>query len=162
MYDPITNCTQRLLFWRFSHQPQAGRLTFPVYTRLAHILNWEKLAKEAKFHPATMAALCPISLRQLERFFIERFKQTPLEWARQLRCRLACQLITQGWSNKAVVAELGFANESHLCHEFRRFYAAPPQTFAPLYEAVRHIPNGRTSLLHVPAPGEAHGTLVAV
>jgi hypothetical protein len=48
-------------------------------------------------------------------------------------------LITEGWSNKAVVAELCFANESHLCHEFKRFYAVSPQTFAPLYGTIQGV-----------------------
>jgi AraC-like DNA-binding protein len=101
--------------------------------RLLRISNWEKLARDAKFQPAAMAALCPTSLRQLERFFSEQFHKTPSEWTRELKCRLARQLIGEGWSNKAVVAELSFSNESHLCHEFKRLYGASPQTFAPMY-----------------------------
>jgi len=104
-----------------------------MHPRLAHIPDWERLAKEARFQPSIMAALCPISLRQMERFFVRRFHQTPNEWARQLRCRLARQLIAEGWSSKAIVAELAFAGGSHLGREFRRFYGASPQTFAPLY-----------------------------
>ena len=101
--------------------------------RLLRIENWEKLARDARFRPAVIAALCPISLRQLERFFAARFNTTPRTWAKALKCRLARQLIAQGWSNKAVACEVGFANESHLCHEFKRVYGTPPQTFAPLY-----------------------------
>jgi AraC-like DNA-binding protein len=98
--------------------------------RLSKIQNWEGLAKQAQFQPAVMAALCPISLRHLERYFTHQFSQSPKEWSRQLRCRMAHQLITEGWSNKAVVMELGFSNESHLCHEFKHFYGGPPQSFA--------------------------------
>jgi AraC-like DNA-binding protein len=101
--------------------------------RLLRIENWEKLTRDAKFQPALMAALCPTSLRSLERFFASQFNQTPGEWVRELRCRLARQLIAAGWSNKAVAAELGFADESHFCHQFKRVYSASPQTFAPLY-----------------------------
>jgi len=104
-------------------------------TRLSRIEDWEKLAKEARFQPSNMAALCPLSLRQLERFFALQFKTTPARWARQLRCRIAAQLILQGWSNKCVAAELHFGNESHLCHEFRRFYGKSPQQFAPCYRS---------------------------
>ena len=101
--------------------------------RLERIENWEKLAVDAGFRPEDMAALCPISLRQLQRFFGAHFKQTPGQWARDLRCRLARQLIASGWSNRAVSTELGFGNESHLCHEFKRFYGVSPQTFSPYY-----------------------------
>lgn len=101
--------------------------------RLLGIQDWENLAKEAGFQPAMMAALCPISLRQLQRFFVQHFNQTPGKWMRKLRCEQARRLIAEGWSNKAVAAHLGFSNESHLCHEFRRVYGVPPQSFAPLY-----------------------------
>jgi AraC-like DNA-binding protein len=69
----------------------------------------------------------------LERYFLHHFKQTPSRWTRELRCRLASELVARGWSNKAVAKELHFANESHLCHEFKKFFAATPQIFAPLY-----------------------------
>jgi len=108
--------------------------------RLLKIQNWEHLAREAQFQPATMAALCPVSLRHLQRFFTIRFSQTPGQWSRQLRCRLARQLIAQGWSNKAVATELGFANESHLCHEFKRLYGEPPQSFAPMFAPSHLLP----------------------
>ena len=108
--------------------------------RLAKIQAWEQLAQEADFHPGVMAALCPISLRQMQRFFAEHFDQTPTEWLRGLRCRRARQLISQGWSSKAVVTELGFVDGSHLGREFRRFYGAAPQDFAPLYSAPSRQP----------------------
>ncbi len=110
-----------------------------INQRLLRIQDWEKLAKQAEFQPATMAALCPISLRQMERFFAERFAKTPRKWARTLKCRLARQLIAEGWSNKAVAAELRFGNQSHLCHEFKRLYGVSPQTFAPLYGNLRNV-----------------------
>ena len=99
--------------------------------RLLRIERWEILAGQADFQPAKMAALCSISLRQLERFFALRFGQTPGEWSRELKCRQALKRITEGYSNKAVVAELKFASESHFCHEFKRVYGASPQSFLP-------------------------------
>src|SRR5262245_2776787 len=102
--------------------------------RLSKISDWERLALEAQFQPAVMAALCPISLRQLERFFEKQFNKTPSEWTRDLKCRIAQKLISLGWSNKAVVTELNFANESHLCHEFKRVYGRSPQAFGPVYQ----------------------------
>src|SRR5258707_274006 len=102
--------------------------------QLLQIHDWEGLAREANFRPASMAALCTTSLRQLQRFFARHFHQTPRDWTRELRCRIARQLISQGWSSKAVVNELGFVDHAHLCHEFRTFYGAPPRTFAPMWE----------------------------
>src|SRR5216683_784157 len=99
--------------------------------RLLRVEKWEVLARQAEFQPVKMAALCSISLRQLERFFALRFGQTPGEWSRELKCRQALKLITEGYSNKAVVAELKFAGASHFCHEFKRVYGAAPQSFLP-------------------------------
>ena len=93
--------------------------------------DWESLAKAANFQPQVMAAMCPISLRQLERFFKKDLKKTPSQWVRDLRCRLALKLISTGWSSKAVAAELHYWDESHFCREFKRVYRSSPQTFAP-------------------------------
>jgi transcriptional regulator GlxA family with amidase domain len=107
--------------------------------QLLRIQDWESMARQAKFHPAGMAALCCISLRQMERFFVKRFNKTPIVWTRELRCQQARQLIAKGWTNKAVAIELGFANESHLCHEFRRVYGSAPRSFAPTYRNHKNV-----------------------
>src|SRR5258707_3078248 len=111
--------------------------------RLLTIRTWEELAREANFQPNLMAAMCPISLRQLQRHFTKRFSKTPGEWARELRCRLARQLIAEGMSNRAVVMELGYGNESQLCHQFKRVFGVSPQNFAPMYRARPSIALGQ-------------------
>ena len=73
-----------------------------------------------------MAALCPASLRSLERFFAKQFKRTPGQWTRELGCGLARQLVAEGWSNKAVAAELGFTDEALSCHQFKRTSSTRP------------------------------------
>jgi len=99
--------------------------------RLPPIQDWERLALQARFRPDVMAALCSISLRHLERLFELQINQTPRDWMRQLQCRLALHLISQGWSTKAVAEELKFADSSHLSRHFKRIYGAAPQKFAP-------------------------------
>jgi AraC-like DNA-binding protein len=117
--------------------------------RLVSIQDWEKLAREAKFQPAIMAALCPISLRQMQRFFVSTFEKTPRQWTRELRCRLALNLISQGWSTKAVSVELSFADGAHFCREFKRVYGHPPQSFAPLYGVRQNNPSASERLTAV-------------
>src|SRR6266404_3288701 len=97
--------------------------------RLAQIHQWEILAKEARFRPSALAALCPTSLRQLERYFAGQFHKTPGEWSRELRYRSARGLLARGWSTKAVAAELGFADSAHLCREFKRMCGTSPQSY---------------------------------
>jgi AraC-like DNA-binding protein len=101
--------------------------------RLLKVAEWEKLAAQAYYRPSTMADLCPVSLRELQRFFVKQFNKTPKEWTRELRCRIARKLIIQGWSNKAIASELHFAHETHFCREFKRVYGFSPQSFAPVY-----------------------------
>ena len=94
--------------------------------------QWEDLARRANFHPSTMAELSCISLRQLERFFIEHYNMSPGEWARELRCRLARELIAKGGRCKEVAIDLHYANNAHLCREFKSVYGLPPRTFAAM------------------------------
>src|SRR2546421_12374041 len=82
--------------------------------------EWEALAWKAEFQPARMALLYLISLRHLERLCFERYQKTPRQWLRELRCRLAKELIAQGYSSKAVAAELSFSTEPHFCREFKK------------------------------------------
>ena len=104
-----------------------------VSRRLAELTlpEWEQLAGNAGFHPETLAALCSASLRHLERFFRWRFGERPEAWMRERRCRRAAELIARGYSTKAAAEELGFANPAHFCHEFKKVYGFPPQSFAP-------------------------------
>jgi AraC-like DNA-binding protein len=98
---------------------------------LLTIEQWEQVAREADFNSAKMASLCSISERQLQRLFRQHLHCTPSRWLRELQCRLAKDLITQGYSNKAAANELKFANESHFCREFKKVFGTSPQSFAP-------------------------------
>lgn len=95
----------------------------------SQLQDWERLATKACFQPDAIAALCGISLRQLERYFKATFKKTPIEWSREVRLSLAAQLISEGWSTKAVAEKLNFWDAAHLCHEFKRAHGATPQRF---------------------------------
>jgi len=93
--------------------------------------RWEQLARVGDFNSVKLASICGISDRQLQRIFRRSFNCTPSRWMRDLQCRLARELIEQGYSNKAASSELKFASESHFCREFKRVFGASPQTFAP-------------------------------
>lgn len=115
---------------------------------LLKIEGWEQLAKEAEFNPSRMATLCSISERQLQRIFKRDFHCTPSRWLRELQCRLAKDLVAQGYSSKAAAAEMKFASESHFCREFKKVYGHPPQSFAP-----NHLSQLRLGLPEVAAAG---------
>ena len=95
--------------------------------------DWEKMAREAEFKPSKMATLCSMSERHLQRIFKKHLQRTPSQWLRELQCRLAKQLISQGYSSKAAAAELNFATDAHFCREFKKVFGTPPQTFAPAH-----------------------------
>lgn len=95
--------------------------------------DWEQVARQAEFRPAKMATLCSMSERHLQRIFKKHLQRTPSQWLRELQCRLAKQLISQGYSSKAAAAELNFATDAHFCREFKKIFGTPPQTFAPAH-----------------------------
>lgn len=95
--------------------------------------DWEEVARQAEFKPAKMATLCSMSERHLQRIFKKHLQRTPSQWLRELQCRLAKQLISQGYSSKAAAAELNFATDAHFCREFKKVFGTPPQTFAPAH-----------------------------
>ena len=93
--------------------------------------DWERVARDADFRPAKMALLCSVSERHLQRIFKKYLQCTPSYWLRELQCRIAKGLISQGYSSKAAAAELKFATEAHFCREFKKIFGASPQSYAP-------------------------------
>jgi AraC-like DNA-binding protein len=115
-----------------------------VSSGLLTIEEWEQVAKEADYNPAKMATLCSISERQLQRLFRQHLHCTPSRWLRNLQCRIAKQLISQGYSNKAAAAELKFSSESHFCREFKKVFGTSPQTFAPAHAGYSRAANAHS------------------
>jgi transcriptional regulator GlxA family with amidase domain len=103
-----------------------------VTSRLKHVSDWEKLGRQAKFRCADMAALCSVSERQLERFFISILKERPKHWLQILRMRAALDMMEAGYSTKAAAAELHFSGPSQFIRAFKKFYNKSPQEFAPM------------------------------
>jgi AraC-like DNA-binding protein len=99
-----------------------------VEGKLLTMKEWEEVARKADYNPGKMAALCSISERQMQRLFQQHVKCTPSRWLRQLQCRLAKQLISQGYSNKAVAAELKFSSNPISAGSSKRSSEPPPRT----------------------------------
>jgi len=93
--------------------------------------DWERLAREAQFSAAQMAALLRISERHLQRLFKKKMRCSPSCWLRELKCRMGKELISRGYTSKGAAAELEFATVAHFCREFKKVFGAPPQSFAP-------------------------------
>jgi len=119
--------------------------------------DWEQVARQAEFRPAKMATLCSMSERHLQRIFKKHLQRTPSQWLRELQCRLAKQLISQGYSSKAAAAELNFATDAHFCREFKKVFGTPPQSFAPAHGIGLRMsildPSANASQVQVAHPG---------
>lgn len=103
-----------------------------MMSRLNRINDWEKLGRQAKFRCVDMAALCSVSERQLERFFISILNDRPKHWLQTLRMRAALGLMQAGYSTKAAAAELHFSGPSQFIRAFKKFYKKLPQEFSPI------------------------------
>ena len=99
-------------------------------SRLDRVADWETLAKKANYSPKALAVLSAVSLRQLERYTKEVFRQGPHEWLRRLRLRQARRLLRQGWTVKATAYALGFKQPSHFSREFKRQTGIAPVLFS--------------------------------
>lgn len=89
----------------------------------------ESLARAAKFRARKLAELYGISLRHLERAFVEHFAQSPQKHLDQLRIEFAKSRLLSGASVKVVTDEAGFKQVSHFCRKFKEFTGAKPSEF---------------------------------
>jgi AraC-like DNA-binding protein len=108
--------------------------------------SWESLAKDARFRPAELAVLARRSLRQLERFFQNQYRETPRVWLRKFQCQLAAEMLAEGCSNKEIVADLYFADQTQFCHAFKKIYHVTPNSYLLGRAASK---NGSPSRKHV-------------
>ena len=89
-------------------------------------LIWRQLAREADYHPGSLAKISGISLRQLERYFDHDFHCRPKDWLQQERMKAARELLTNADSVKEVAFTLGFKHPAHFCTAFKHFYGVTP------------------------------------
>jgi AraC-like DNA-binding protein len=98
--------------------------------RLNRITNWGTVAAKAGRQPETMAVLCGVSRRQLQRHFRTHFGKTITRWCHEVRCKQAAELLVQGFRTDAAAAAVGYRTSQHFCRVFKQIYGASPQSFA--------------------------------
>lgn len=78
----------------------------------------------------TLAACSGVSRRQIERNFLDVVGLTPKAFAAIRRFRYAGARLRTGASMAETALEAGYADQSHMCREFRRFAGLNPAAYA--------------------------------
>jgi transcriptional regulator GlxA family with amidase domain len=97
--------------------------------RLQHIQHWLELAPKARYRSVTLARICQVSVRQLERYFLKHFQQTPHQWLRTARLNRAVELLKDGSSVKETAMMLGYKAVPHFTRDFKQWSGMPPTRF---------------------------------
>jgi AraC-like DNA-binding protein len=91
---------------------------------------------------AALAEGLGLSVRQFERRFKKSAGLTPKQYARARRFRAAAAALAEGdrvsWADRA--AEMGFADQAHLTHEFSDMTGRSPTSFAQKVKKIDHGP----------------------
>lgn len=98
-------------------------------SRLNHIKDWPALAKACGYCTTSLARLCRVSPRQLERFFLATFAQPPHQWLHELRLRRAVELLMDGASAKEAATELNYKDAAHFTHDFKKRFGVAPSRY---------------------------------
>jgi len=96
--------------------------------RLAQVTNWEELAQAAKYRAKNLAGKCGVSLRELQRFLLNRARRRPHELLNELRQMRALELLAAGKSVKETAIELGYIHPAHFSRDFKQFHGRPPSS----------------------------------
>jgi AraC-like DNA-binding protein len=85
---------------------------------------------------ADAAAVAGASPTQLARAFVSTFGITPHAYVLTRRLDIARDRILNGEPLASVATELGFFDQAHLTHRFKRFLGVPPGRFGRLSRSV--------------------------
>lgn len=99
--------------------------------KLKCVENWPDLAQRANWSAAALAKQCGVSVRTLERQFLERFDECPRVWLAKHRQLRAIELLRDGSTVKEVAGQLDYKNQHHFSREFKRHVGHPPSQLLP-------------------------------
>jgi transcriptional regulator GlxA family with amidase domain len=96
--------------------------------RLQWIQKWEELARQANWSAEKLAKKCDVSLRTLERYFLETMGKCPRAWLCEQRQRCAIELLRDGCKVKKTATLLGYKHATHFSREFKKHWGHSPST----------------------------------
>jgi len=91
----------------------------------------EAKARDAAYRPSAFAALCQMSLRQMERHFLAKHGLTPRTWLDKIRLHDAQEVLIQGEYVKVVALQVGFSQSKHFSRWYRRLTGVNPSRPIP-------------------------------
>lgn len=95
-------------------------------TKLKHVQDWLKIAKQANWSVMRTAKLCGVSVRALELHFLKTWGMAPKVWLAEKRQKQAVELLGHGISVKEIAAELGYKHAHHFSREFKKMHGYCP------------------------------------
>jgi AraC-like DNA-binding protein len=98
-------------------------------SRLNRIQDWQAYAKSINYSSTKLAKKCGVTVRQLERYFLNRFKMPPHEWLHTSRMKRAVELMCDGCAVKETATLLGYKTSAHFCHDFKQTYHVSPTQY---------------------------------
>jgi transcriptional regulator GlxA family with amidase domain len=99
-------------------------------SRLDSVTDWTTLARECSYQTPQMARRLGISVRSLQRYFLNAYRSSPQAWVETLRLRDAILLVRTGESIKVIADKLGFKQASHFSRKFKATFGVSPRAFA--------------------------------
>jgi transcriptional regulator GlxA family with amidase domain len=97
-----------------------------MQTRHISVHFLRPLVRQCHFNLHELAAFFAITPRQVQRLFQEEVGRTPQDWLDEQRVLAAIGLLREGSCPKAVAAELGFCDQTHLTRHFKKFTGTTP------------------------------------
>jgi methylphosphotriester-DNA--protein-cysteine methyltransferase len=99
-----------------------------VNTKLNYIHDWLPLAKQAGWSVQGMADHCGVSVRALERHFINKMGQTPIIWLNEHRQGQALELLRHGSSHQGNIVGAGIQARHAFNAGFQKTLGLLPDT----------------------------------
>jgi AraC-like DNA-binding protein len=96
-------------------------------------VDWVRLARRANYSTAALAALCCISVRQLERDFHRETSQSPEKWLNGLRARDGLKLLREGSTVKEAASILGYRYPEGFTRDFKKVFGISPSYFREIH-----------------------------
>jgi len=95
-------------------------------SKLNHFQNWPEMAREAKWSASELAKKCGISVRTLERHFLNNMDACPKKWLIEQRQKRASELLCAGSTVKEASYQIGYRHASTFSREYKKHCGSFP------------------------------------